>query len=106
MLDIDGLNLAFFHVLAAVAGLGGSLFFIFVLFPVAQKELDQKNYLKFMARIIRRFHPILLGCYGALIMSGAWIITRYKIDAGVNFFNEYGKLLLLKLSLVFCLVIL
>src|SRR5262249_2946429 len=39
------------------------------------------------------------------ILTGAWIITRYKIDSGVNFFNEYGKLLAMKLGLVFVLIL-
>ena len=105
MIDLNGLYLVFFHVLAVIAALGGSLFLMFVLFPVAQTSLDEKQYLKFMAQVIKRFHPWLLACYGALILTGAWIITRYKIDAGVNFFNEYGKLLAIKLALVFLLVL-
>ena len=57
-----------------------------------------------VAGVIKKFHPTELLCYGVALMTGAWMITRFKIDAGVNYFMEYGKPLGFKLILVFILM--
>ena len=101
MVDIKGLNLAFLHLTAVIGGIGGSFFLVFILSPVAQKLFQKDQYHKLIARVITRFHPFYLGCYGFLVLTGAWILTRYKIDAGVNYFHEYGNILFAKLALVF-----
>ena len=101
MTDFKGLSLAFVHLLAVIGGLGGSFFMVFILSPVAKKNLDQEKFQLLIGNLIRRFHPFVLGCYGVLILTGAWMLTRYKIDAGINYFDEYGTLLFAKLGLVF-----
>lgn len=93
--------LVFFHVLSLAVALGGLVFLAVILSPIAQGALPPADYQKLLAKIIRRFHPLLLLCYGALIMTGAWLVTGRKIQAGVNYFQSFGQLLGLKLILVF-----
>jgi len=102
--DQDGLNLAFMHVVSISLLVGSSVFFSVILLPISQSVLSQGDYYKLLGRIIKRFHPLLLLCYGLALMSGLWILTRYKIVSGVNYFQEYGNILIAKFSLAFAAI--
>jgi putative copper export protein len=106
MLDPEGMFLALFHLIGVVVAVGGLVFLVFIFLPVADDDFSKKERHRMVAKAIKRFHPLLLLCYGLLILTGAWMITRYKIDAGVNYFSEYGRPLIFKLTLVFLSILL
>ena len=104
MLDPKGLLLIFFHILPIMIALGGNFFVVFILSPIVKDTLDVALQQKLIARVIRKFHPLELLCYGVSLMTGAWLITRYKIASGIHFFSEYGTSLGIKLGFVFVLL--
>ncbi len=63
------------HVLSAIAAVGGVAFLRFVVIPAAE-ELPEAERGAFMARVQKRFVPILHGSFLLLILTGLHHLTR------------------------------
>ncbi|MCL5045127.1 MAG: hypothetical protein M1336_07570 [Deltaproteobacteria bacterium] len=81
----------FVHLMAVIAGLGGSLFNVFILSPVLRGELEASQRLKVVRPLIRRSGFLVLGALAVLVATGI---------VNVILLGRLTVLLVLKLVLV------
>ena len=98
MLDPGGLILDFVHLAAVIAVLGGISFLLVVSLPVIKGFLPEDQFQKLFAKILGRAHFFELYAYAIIFSTGGWMLTRFKIDGGLNYFHEYGAIFFTKLG--------
>ncbi len=91
-----------FHVIAAMFWIGGTLFFSIVLIPsLSGSELPEKQKLELISRIGKRFRFCGWHSLGALVLTGALRLYMNGIPL-----SSYGTSLFFKLFLVVVVVLL
>ena len=92
----------YLHILAACLYTGAAAF-VSIFLPVLRRRLSPGEFAGEVAAIVRFYHPFILACMGALILTGAWYLTGLKAAMGPGF----GAIFLplgLKLGAVFLMV--
>ncbi len=87
--------ITWFHVIAAMFWIGGTLFFAIVLIPALASGLPQKQKIDLISRIGLRFRVCGWFSLGILVLTGS--IRLYQNG---NPLSSYGASLMFKLSLV------
>ena len=57
-----------------------------------------------VSRALRIYDPLAIALLGIMVMTGAWSVTGYKQDLGVDYFAAFGHHLAWKLGLAFLVV--
>lgn len=94
--------LLYAHILAACL-YQGALVFFWLLMRHLRRRLPPAEFAGEITSILRFYHPFVLVCMGALIMTGAWYLTGLKMAMGPAF----GRLFVplgLKLLTVFLMM--
>ena len=90
------------HILAASLYTGAAAF-VSIFLPILRRRLEPGEFAGEVAAVIRFYHPFILVCMGALILTGAWYLTGLKTAMGERFVLIFVPLGL-KLATVFFMV--
>lgn len=104
-MEIFGMLVLWFHIVAAVIWIGGNLVMAMVVVPYFKRSVSPVERIKILSQIGRRFEPIVWGCVLVLIFSGLINIFLSTPDlAGLT--GAFMRTLLIKLLLVIILIFL
>ena len=104
-MEIFGMLVLWFHIVAAVIWIGGNLVMAMVVVPYFKRSVSPVERIKILSQIGRRFEPIVWGCVLVLIFSGLLNIFFSTPDlAGLT--GAFMRTLLIKLLLVIILIFL
>ena len=104
-MEIFGMLVLWFHIVAAVIWIGGNLVMAMVVVPYFKRSVSPVERIKILSQIGRRFEPIVWGCVLVLIFSGLLNIFLSTPDL-VGLTGAFMRTLLIKLLLVIILIFL
>lgn len=93
------------HVMSAIIWIGGMVFASWVLQPVLSRSLSASLRMPLYREMGKRFKMIQLAALGALLATGAYKLWELGITVDV-FGLPYGRVLMMKLTLVLAVIIL
>lgn len=101
----------YIHILAAMTWIGGTLFLVTVLVPVARKLQPPEARVRLLETAGRKFLRIAWGSIGVLLITGVANLAHRGISPGEVLSKEvldteFGKILLIKLAMVFTTILL
>lgn len=102
-MDYVGLIFRWMHILAAIAMVGGTYFWRFVLWPTL-RTLDENQRADLMTPIRKRWAPIVMAGTAFLLLSGFWnaiaILNQYAFPSATPLYH-----ILVTVKLVLALVV-
>lgn len=101
----------FFHLLSAITWIGGTLFIAAVVVPTTRKEVDRMLAAKLTRKMGERFRAISWVCLGILVLTGLFNLAHHHalnraLLLPIFWRSEFGRILALKLALIFSILIL
>ncbi len=99
----------YLHILAAVAWVGGMLFFTLVLVPLLRRPQGVANATELVHLVGRRFRSIGWACIVVLIVSGV-LLLGFRAQGAAGIFtaafwaSSFGSILAIKISAIIALV--
>jgi len=99
------------HILAAIIWLGGMFFIAIVMVPVLRRLEPPQKRIEVLSATATRFRAISWIAILVLLITGVLNainhgVTMQKISTGEFFSSNFGKILILKLILVFAMLVL
>lgn len=99
------------HILAAIIWLGGMFFIAIVMVPVLRRLESPQKRIEVLSATATRFRAISWIAILVLLITGVLNainhgVTMQKISTGEFFSSNFGKILILKLILVFAMLVL
>ncbi|MFQ5804713.1 MAG: hypothetical protein ACE5JQ_17630 [Candidatus Methylomirabilales bacterium] len=93
------------HLLAMVVFIGGTLLLGVGVIPAVRRHWrEDPEGLRFLAEVIRIFHPLSLAALGILVLTGAFGLTGLKAGMGAGYVRVVG-VLAIKLLVAFVLIL-
>ena len=101
----------FFHILSAITWVGGMLFIAAVVVPTTRKEVDRLLAARLTRKMGERFRAVSWVCLGMLVLTGLFNLSHHNtlsraLLLPIFWRSEFGRILAIKLVLVFSILIL
>jgi len=111
--DLKHLNdlIVFIHVISAILWLGGMFFIALVMVPSLRKLGSRETRTEILSNSARRFRTVSWVAIPILVMTGIMNsinrgVSLHSISSGELFSSTFGKILLIKVSLVIMIIFL
>jgi uncharacterized membrane protein len=99
--------MSWLHIVAATLTIGGAVFGLFFLRPLALKSFDGPTVQKLMGGLEQRFRWVIWSAIIIWIVTGLWLATSFRgiTTGGELVDNSYGRTLLVKSILAIALFV-
>ncbi len=94
------------HLIPWTLGMGSAFYFAFAAVPIANRYLQGDQRLQSLKRNIKFYHITFLLTMSLMVVTGAFRLTDYKIELGMQYFSDVSTVLIVKLLIFFVVYIL